>query len=188
MNCLSGTPLAGYVLAGGASRRMGRDKALLEKDGELLLVRIARALGEVCETVQVLAPAGRYEELGYPVLPDWRPGNGPLGGIETALHHCRGEWALIVACDLPHVDGEWLRTLRDGVEDRFAVIASGNPPNPLLAVWRRSALPAVSRAIDEGKLRVRDLLEELPVRLLIPPREEILANWNEPKDVSAGDR
>ncbi len=186
MNCLSVTPLAGYVLAGGASRRMGRDKALLEKDGELLLVRIARALGEVCETVRVLAPAGRYEALGYEVLPDLRPGQGPLGGIETALSNCASEWALIVACDVPNVDGEWLRTLAGAVEDRYAVIASGDPPNPLVAVWRRSALGAVSRAIDKGKLRVRDLLEELPVRLLIPPRAEILANWNEPKDVSAG--
>lgn len=183
MNCLSAAPLAGYVLAGGASRRMGRDKALLEKDGELLLVRIAKALGEVCETVRVLAPAGRYEGLGYTVLPDLRPGNGPLGGIETALSDCATEWALMVACDLPYVDADWLRTLVGAREERYAVIASGDPPNPLVAVWRRSARGAVSRAIDEGHLRVRDLLKELPVRLLIPPRAEILANWNEPEDV-----
>ncbi len=186
MNYPSVPSVAGYLLAGGASRRMGRDKALIEVEGEVLLVRIGRLLERVSSPVHVLAPRGRYEGLGFPVLEDRRAGCGPLGGIESALLHCPHEWALIVACDLPNVDEDWLKTLIAAASPGLAIVASGEPLNALAALWNRSALPAVQAALDAGRFRVRDLLEQLPAQRLVPPRPEILANWNEPLDITGG--
>jgi molybdopterin-guanine dinucleotide biosynthesis protein A len=82
---------AGFVLAGGRSSRMGRDKALLTIDGEALLTRVARQVAAVAGSVTVIGPPERYSHLSLEVVPDRTPGAGPLGGIDTALGLGRAE-------------------------------------------------------------------------------------------------
>jgi molybdenum cofactor guanylyltransferase len=73
--------IAAFVLAGGASRRMGRDKALLKLDGVPMIVRMARLAGPHVASVTVIGPPKRYASLGLCVVPDRWPGVGPLGGL-----------------------------------------------------------------------------------------------------------
>jgi len=180
----SRAPMGAYLLAGGASSRMGRDKALLPVNGQPLLVQIANILASVAENPQLIAPAGRYEDLGFRPLHDLRPGCGPLAGIESALLHSRFEWNLVLACDLPFVTADWLQRLAETalaapIDTRL--VTSG--ANPLLAVWRKSALPVVQQALDAGQFRLRDLMKPLNALNLIPPDPQILANWNRPEDM-----
>jgi molybdopterin-guanine dinucleotide biosynthesis protein A len=174
-------PLSAFLLAGGASSRMGRDKALIEFEGKPLLVRLATMLRSLAGDVTILAPAGRYESFGYKVLPDRRANCGPLSGIETALRHSGHPWVLILACDLAHVTPEWLATVASHARPGLDVITSGD--NPLCALWNISALPAVSAALDSGQFRVRSLVASLKSENLIPPDPGILANWNRPEDL-----
>ncbi len=180
--------VAGFLLAGGASRRMGRDKALLPIAGIPLLVHMASLLEQNSASIHILAPLGRYESFGFPILPDLRPNCGPLAGIEAALSLSPHNWSLILACDLPNMTPAWLQTLTQTALDSpdLQLVASGNPPNPLAALWHKSALPAVSAALNQGNFRVRDLLPQLNSKILVPPDPKILANWNEPADVSGG--
>lgn len=181
-------PLSAFLLAGGASSRMGRDKALIEFEGKPLLVQLATRLQNLAGNVTILAPAGRYESFGLTVLPDRLANCGPLSGIETALRHSRHPWALILACDLAHVTPEWLATLASHARPGLDVITSGD--NPLCALWNTSALPVVSAALDRGQFRVRSIVAALKSENLIPPDPEILANWNRPEDLppSLGER
>jgi len=167
---------------------MGRDKALLPIGDKALLVHLAEMLRSIGEAFHVVAPEGRYESFGYPILPDLRPGCGPLAGIETALANSSKDWNLILACDLALMEPDWLNKLTEATElpNGLLCIASGinkNSPNPLCAVWHKDALPQVRSALDRGQLRVRSVLEEIPTEILIPPDPGILANWNRPEDV-----
>lgn len=167
---------------------MGRDKALLPVRDKALLVHLAEMLLTVGEDFQVLAPKGRYEGFGYPILPDLRPGCGPLAGIEAALVNSTREWNLILACDLAAMEPGWLNHLKGAIEVPNATLcfASGinaDSPNPLCAMWHKDALPHVQSALDRGEFRVRSVLESIPTKILIPPDPGILANWNRPEDV-----
>src|SRR5271155_912558 len=100
--------VAGFILAGGESSRMGRDKALLELNGEPMILRAARLVETVAANPVIVGVPERFSALGLEVIADDWPAAGPLGGIATALRASRARWNLIVACDLPYLTKEWL--------------------------------------------------------------------------------
>jgi molybdopterin-guanine dinucleotide biosynthesis protein A len=182
-------PVGAFLLAGGASSRMGRDKALIPFRGNPLLVHLAELLRSVSVDFHIIAPPQRYESFAYPILPDLRDNCGPMAAIETALAHSSHPWNFIVACDMPLLSAEWLITLRDAAlgstqTDCVSSATAPDSPNPLAAIWNRSALPTVRGFLDEGNFRVRSLLSSLETKILIPPDPQILANWNRPEDIS----
>lgn len=103
--------LTGFVLAGGTSRRMGRDKTQLRLGGQTLAARQVRLLEAVCRSVAVIGPAGSLAGLEVPVIPDELPGHGPLGGIYTGLRYTRTELNLFLGCDMPFMEARFLRYL-----------------------------------------------------------------------------
>lgn len=181
-------PFSAFLLAGGSSRRMGSDKALLlVSPAKTLIERQLDLLRSLTPTVSVLAPPERYPHLPVPVLPDLRPNAGPLAGIEAALAHTSTNWNLILAVDHAGVNSKWLAKLRDfALSSQFLCVASAaatDNPSPLCAFWHKSALPAVAHALTTGNRRVRDVLASLPHHLLIPEAPEILSNWNRPEEI-----
>src|ERR1700693_5380089 len=104
-----GASIAGFILAGGESSRMGVDKGLLEVAGVPMIVRAARlAESVVGAPAVVVGTPEKYRGLGLRAIADDWPGCGPLGGIATALRASEADWNLIVACDLPYLTREWL--------------------------------------------------------------------------------
>ncbi|MFN0105338.1 MAG: molybdenum cofactor guanylyltransferase [Bryobacteraceae bacterium] len=180
-------PTAGYVLAGGASRRMGRDKALLEKAGVPLLKRAIAVVTAAAGRCSVVAPGGRYEGLGVPVIEDLWPGEGPLGGIVTALGSGEGEWNLIVAVDMPFLEIGFLTVLleeaRKGRETVVPAQADGDV-EPLCGVYHVDALPRLRQFFDRGGRRVKDALREIETRTVAAP-ERTLVNVNTPEQWEA---
>src|SRR5205823_3133619 len=94
---------AGFVLVGGRSSRMGRNKALLRYKSNTLLEHVAKQVLGVAGNVTLIGDPAAYERFGYPVYPDRVPDCGPLGGIYTALSRTQNNWNLIIACDLPSI-------------------------------------------------------------------------------------
>ncbi len=180
---------AGFVLAGGSSSRMGRDKALLALGGRTLLEHVAAQVRTAAGSVTVVGPPQRYGRLGLAVVPDVIAGCGPLGGILTALTRSPAEWNLIVACDLPGVTSARLRHLLDAAErtdaDSLMPLGAGHRPEPLCAVWRRTCLPAVQRAIAEGRYKVTDALSGLQIAFFPVAERGWLVNVNTPEDWTA---
>jgi len=179
---------AGFVLAGGESARMGRDKALLEIGGQPLVQRVAALVRSAAGSAAIVGEPARYGHLGFPVLADRVRGLGPLGGLLTALEHSGAEWNLVVACDMPALSlallGRLLQHAETALDARCVAAVSGRGPEPLCAVYHRACLPVVRRAAAEGRLRMTDLLGELgPVP--VDSERQTIENINTPAEWSA---
>jgi len=105
---------AGFVLTGGSSLRMGRDKALLPIGGSALVERTAERVRAAAGSVTLIGAPSRYAHLGLAVAPDLIADCGPIGGLYTALKMTSADWNLVVACDMPGVTAAFLDDLRRG--------------------------------------------------------------------------
>jgi molybdenum cofactor guanylyltransferase len=174
---------SGFVLAGGASSRMGRDKALLAFGETTLVEHVAGAVRDAVGSVILIGDPDRYGALGYPVYRDIVPDCGPLGGIYTALSIAPTDWNLVVACDMPGISASALRGLiePEAGPGRCSVMAAGpgGDPEPLCAVYHRNCQPVLDRAIREKRFKMRDLVVELQTELR-PIEGAVLANVNTP--------
>ncbi len=181
--------LIGAVLTGGASRRMGRTKALVEVDGVPMAARVAGALSDAgCESV-VLYGGDPIElaTLDWPVLADLHPGEGPLGGVLGVLELFAAQATdlLIVACDLAHLSPTDVGALVDAARQRpdaDVVVANGGRPEPTCALWRSATLERVRSAFDGGERALHRVLAGLrTVEVPLPPTS--LRNINTPGDL-----
>ncbi len=178
---------AGFVLVGGRSARMGRDKALLPWNSRLLIEDMAGTVAAAAGNVALVGESTRYKHLGIDSFRDLRPGLGPLAGIEAALESGRGEFNLILACDMPGVEIGWLsRLLLEAEESGAPCLAtrdSGGKVHPLCAVYRSECLPAVQSALDRGRLKLLDLLKDLGAATL--ETRQTISNINTPEEWTA---
>ena len=167
--------VAGFVLAGGASRRFGRDKALVEFDGEPLIARLVRILQAATDApVRIIGDAAKYSQLGMECVADRWPSEGPLGGIITALEATaesasRDSCSLIIGCDMPFLTSEWLQHIAEraaGSRAEVVVPESNYGLEPLCACWRARAEPALSRAFGGGVRRVTEAMKQLSMEVL----------------------
>mgnify|MGYP005848645505 CR=1 FL=1 len=177
---------AGFVLVGGRSRRMGRDKALLPYGGSVLAGFVARTVEAAAGSVKLVGAPERYGHLGVEMIADLRPDAGPLGGIEAALTATAAEWNLIVACDMPGASVRILRELLDTAErcgaDCVVPLDSDGRPQPLCAAYHRRCRSAVTSALDQGRRAVRDLLPRLRCVSWTADTDCWLENLNTPTD------
>lgn len=180
---------AGFVMAGGQSARMGRDKALLPYGGATLLQAVANQVKGTTSYVGIIGDPAKYSELGYPVYPDLLPGCGPLGGLHTALRLGLAEWNLVVACDMPKLTGAVLSALWTRCESiadpQLACVGPsgvGGQIEPLCAVYHRSCLLVVEHALSEKRFKMRQLLLELRTVCSGPWPPALFTNVNTPED------
>ena len=178
---------SGFVLAGGASRRMGRDKALLPYLGEPLACILARTVSQVADSVHIIGDPRLYASLGYPVTPDAVASCGPAGGIYTALLQNLAQWNIVVACDMPRVDAALLQNLvqyaRRGDGDCIVPLGPHRQPEPLCAIYHVRCLPVLEHAISQKRLRMRDLVAEMHPVLVNGTEPACLVNVNTPADL-----
>jgi len=147
--------LTGVLLVGGASRRYGAPKALVELDGETLADRGRRVLGEACDEVFVIGKAG---ELPLPVLDDGTDVRAPIAGVVAGLRAATNDIAVFLPVDCPRVTPAVLRTLGDACRDA-AVPQTG----PLPGAWARSALPLLEARLATGPLALVAAYDDLDV-------------------------
>lgn len=158
---------SGVVLAGGASRRMGRDKALLVVDGERLIDRSVRVLRSVVDDVVVASGRRTIRGLPVPQVPDQRGGAGPLSGLAAGLLQAEHDIAAVLAVDLPDADAGLLRGLIERWDGEGALIPSaGGRPQPLHAVWATTNAVSLSVLIADGVRSVMGAATVLDARVL----------------------
>jgi molybdopterin-guanine dinucleotide biosynthesis protein A len=185
--------IEGFILAGGASSRMGEDKSTLTLDGETFVARIACALSSIVSRVSIVSAREDQLDHGLTVVRDVYTGAGALGGLHAALAACRAPWAAVVSCDLPFVTRELFVRLASFAADDFAAVAPvqrDGRPQPLCALYSvRACLPAAALLLDAGELRPRVLLKQLSTRWVAPEElsdltraELFFTNVNTPDD------
>ena len=168
-------PFSGAVLAGGRSRRFGRDKARYVWRGKPLMQHVLDSLKDASERFIV---ANRpYPEFGVPVYPDQIPGGDSLSGIHAALARAQNRVVAVAACDLPNLRPEYWAFLLEHLEDAPAVVAMGPEdwPEPLAALYTKDLLPLAERLLREGDYFIRRLLDEGGARYL--PWSEVEARF-----------
>ncbi|MBW3663626.1 MAG: molybdenum cofactor guanylyltransferase [Actinobacteria bacterium] len=185
----------GVVLAGGASRRMGSDKASLWLDGELLVVRVARRVASACARVVIASGDGqRLGSLPWTQIADAVDDVGPLGGVLAALELAGSDHDLVavVAVDLPHADPDVLATLGSELRRRGAAVVAPRHRGriqPLHAVWRAAARGALRRYLDGGGRSVHGAFDELEGVAVdvdhLDPAGRFTLNLNRPEDLAA---
>jgi len=158
--------ISAIVLAGGRSERLGMDKSLLKVDGESMLERILRTLTGFSDDLLIVADDGeRLSELAVRVVPDVRPGMGPLGGLYSGLQAMRCESGLFLACDMPLLNPYLLRYMIILSADFDVVIPRiGDEVEPLHAVYSKGCIGPVESSLDRGERRVIQFFSEVRVR------------------------
>jgi molybdopterin-guanine dinucleotide biosynthesis protein A len=179
---------AGAVLTGGASRRMGTDKALIEIRGVPMVGRVARALAEAgCRPLWCQGgDASRLTGLGLEVRPDTRPGEGPVAAIAAAVAHAAeagADGVVVAACDLPGLTAEAVAELLQAADPNgpAALAVAGEPD--LVSWWPAGSAPALSELLDGGLRSYRAALDRLGARL-VPTPPFVLHNVNTPADLA----
>jgi molybdenum cofactor guanylyltransferase len=177
------TQISGFVLAGGRSSRLGRDKALLpwppnaaiEGNSQTLLGHAIARLQRVCDTVSICANRDDLPTAEI-VIADARPDSGPLGGIVAALEHSTTDWNLLLAVDLPFLPAEVLQALAARVSAQEEPMGASGPaslpplfcvlpyvdglPQPLCGLYHRALARGLRRALEAGKFKVMAALQE----------------------------
>ena len=188
---MSKRAIYGLLLAGGRSRRMGRDKALLERDGRSQLERMHELLGRHVERVFVSTRPDQVNEperSRFDQVVDRYDDLGPLAGILSAMDEYPDVDWLVVACDLPNVDDETLAQLRAScsTEHPFTAYISSHDglPEPLGAIWRAGTDKVIRRFIDEGVRCPRKILIRADTHLIEQDDPRWLDNVNTPEDLA----
>jgi molybdopterin-guanine dinucleotide biosynthesis protein A len=166
---------------------MGQDKARLKVHSRMLVELIASQVAEAVGRVTLIGNPQAFSDLPFECLADLRPGLGPLAGLETVLCSGRAEFNIVTGCDMPGIRSAELARLLSICRQTESFCALARDVNgrkhPLCAVYRASCLPFVRSALDAGRLRLLDLVEELQAREV--PVDSVLSNLNTPEEWAA---
>ena len=185
--------VVGFVVAGGESRRMGRDKALLPWGGADFLGHAIARLRGITDDVRILCgPGTRYLDRGLPVHPDLAPGAGPLGGVLTGLTAAPDRLGLFLAVDLPYVPVALLARLVERSLGWDAVVpVSSRGPEPLCGVYGPGCREPIRRRMDAGDFKMTGFWPDVRV-MEVGPAElrgfgdpgDMFRNLNTPNDLT----
>ena len=184
--------LYGLVLAGGRSRRMGRDKALLERDGQTQLQYAFSLLKDLTDRQFVSTRADQQddpERQRFPQIVDRYDDLGPVAGILSALETQPDTAWLVIACDLPNLDKRTLEYLVENAarEKPFTAYRSSHDglPEPLCAIYRSRSAAIIRAFIADGIVCPRKMLIRSDSDLLDQPNPAALDNVNTPDDLAS---
>lgn len=168
-------PITCVVLAGGKSTRLGRDKAFLKVDGQLLIERIVDRLEQLSEEIIIVAnDVHRYDQFEAIVVSDVYPGKGALGGIYSGLRRASNANSLVVACDMPFLNVSLLRYMQGLTSSSDVVIPRiGQFTEALHAIYSKKCMPFIEKQLVEGDLRIVHFFPHVRVRYVEQEQIEI---------------
>lgn len=189
--------LAAFILAGGKSTRMGRDKAFVEFHGRTLLEGALDLARSVSADVRIVGDPAKFAAMA-PVVEDVFPGCGPLGGIHAALRASSSDLNFILAVDMPFVSISFLHDLIERARNSPAIVTvprAGRGFQPLCAVYRRAFADTAENALKRGRYKIdasfaieytQVITEDELKEKGFPP--EIFRNLNTPEELAEGSR
>ncbi len=186
------TPITIAILAGGRSRRMGRDKAFVPFNGRPLIQTIIKTLSGLGDELIIISNTpSDYVQFGLPLFSDRYMDHGSLGGLHTAVYHASHPHALVAACDMPYLNRDLLHHLISLRHEADLIVPRWTQfPEPLHAVYSKNCLPAIEKKLIAKQLKIVRFYEEVNVRYV--DRKEIesvggngrsFANINTPQEL-----
>jgi molybdopterin-guanine dinucleotide biosynthesis protein A len=191
--------VAAFILAGGESSRMGKDKdkAFLRLQGQPLLARALALAGTVAAEVRIVAASGKFQEYG-PIVEDAYPGCGPLAGIHAALASTTAELNLILAVDMPFVESRFLDYLLSTASQSGALVTVPHAAGgwqPLCAVYRREFAAVAEQSLRNGRNKIDALFAQVETRVIAEAElnrmgfsTSLFRNLNTPEEFESAER
>ncbi|KKO17874.1 MAG: molybdenum cofactor guanylyltransferase [Candidatus Brocadia sp.] len=160
--------MTAIILAGGKSRRMGFNKALLSYDKKTFIEHQIARLKTIFDEIIISAnDAAVYAHLNLPIVSDIMPEKGPLSGICAGLIRSSSHHAFVVACDMPFVQEKAILCLREHIGDYDVVVPqTSRGLEPLHAFYSRNCIQPIRQCLDEGKLRIIDFFPMVKARII----------------------
>lgn len=180
--------VTGVILAGGRSRRMGRDKATLELGGQTLFERTLEMLQTIFPRVLIAGDRPDLTTPEVPCVPDFYPGSA-LGGLHGALSAAVTLWVFVVPCDLAHPDPALVRHLLELRNDCDLVVPrTPEGLEPVFALYHKNCLAPMQAMLERGDYRIYDFYPQVRVHYLDLPQfpadwRRGLFNLNTPEDL-----
>ena len=181
--------VTGVLLAGGKSRRMGQDKALLQLDGMALFKHSLALLQQFFATILIAGDRPDLSQPGIPAVPDVYPGSA-LGGLHTGLQAAETDWIFVAPCDMPYPDARIVSLLlnhRSGVDSVVPRTTDGY--EPVFALYHKNCLLPIEQMLRQNQYRIYDFYQRIQIRYLDPPRlpeswKRSLINLNTPDQLA----
>lgn len=178
------------ILAGGKSSRMGQDKGFVQLEGKPMISYTIELLNKMNIKFRIVSHIEAYKKFGCEVIKDIVPGQGPMGGLYTALYRCEAKQLLLLSCDAPFISEELvihLLTLSDS--EKISVAYFRNKLYPLCAVYPKSILQLVKTTLEKGNLKMKTLIENLPHQMIymdgiFEKKAYVLSNFNTKADIA----
>jgi molybdopterin-guanine dinucleotide biosynthesis protein A len=183
--------VTGVILAGGQSRRMGRDKAFLPFGKGLLIERVIEVVQQVtADVILITNTPERYQRFGLPMFSDVIAETGSLGGIYTGLVSAKTPYSLCLACDMPFMKPTFLRFLcRTAAEADVVIPRNAEDFQPLCAVYSQVCRDPIRDKIEVGQLKITGFFDQVRVHIIegeflarYDPRDEMFFNANTPEE------
>ena len=177
----------GLVLAGGFSKRMGRDKSLLNFHGKPQFEYLFEILQSFCEQVFLSCRKEQSDQFGnyFPKIFDRYDGIGPMNGLLSFFEKHPSKACLLVACDMPFINKESIKYLienRDSNKMATAFRGYKNIAEPLLTIWEPTSYNTLNNFFKIKNYSLRDVLQTKSLHILNPPNDKILLNINKPDE------
>lgn len=182
--------LTGILLAGGRSRRMGREKGLVEFHGKPLIQYGIDLLSQFTDRILISSDNSDYLEFGCELVPDEIIGQGPAAGLAASLKCSTTLWSLVIACDLPFLEPELILNLFTDTENSLAVIpVHDGEVEPLVALYHKDLSPVFEASLYSGNLSLHKILANCKVQyfdatLLMEKYPHLFTNFNSLKEIN----
>ncbi len=184
--------VTGIILAGGASKRMGKDKGLCDFKGKPLVQHSINILEPICKTILISTNNNSgYKQFGFETVGDEFRNIGPIGGIYSSLKQSPNNDNLVISCDTPFLDGDLLKTVLSFRQSYDIVVPQYRNSyfEPLAAYYSREIIPVLLDSISKKDYKLINLFEKVRFRSVSidADAENInrFKNINTPKDLKA---
>ncbi len=181
--------IGAVILAGGNSRRMGRNKMELCIGNQSFLLRIAQELNVYEERLLSVGMSSDVSLARFETVRDSQKDKGPIAGLYAALKHCKSHALLVVPCDVPLFRqplGEHLTDYLLDCYDAVIAVSRDGRIHPYCGVYRKRAADTLLRQIEDGNLRILDALQLMRVHYMYMAEtsypDEYLTNVNTPEE------
>lgn len=153
--------LEAFVLAGGKSIRMGRDKGLVEINGKPMISYILEELGKTGLPTSIIANNEEYQKLGFPIFEDFIREKGPIGGLLTAFNNTKAEAVFLLSCDMPLIPLEAInQMIALAKNDQILAVSVEGRVNPLFAIYPVQFKKDVAERIASERLKMIDFISQ----------------------------
>lgn len=174
------------VLAGGKSRRMGQDKALLQFRNKALIEYSLELLSSNCEKVFISSNSIPYETYNFPIVHDIQSDSGPMGGLQAVLEEMKTENLLVLSCDTPFINQVVIdRLLSLHKPNVISYCETSSRRHPLIGIYPKSSLNQIKEKLCKKEYKILDLLTVHPSQSIFfeDEYEDLFVNLNDPKDI-----